>query len=126
MADRWHDDIKRRRIDPGQELVLEIEFAANIDLDQQAHSIIVEFLEGCQTELIPSAPLVGDDQKVDKKARDTHYVHQVGADLLHAEGITGAGVTVAVLDTGVWNSGGGKNWLRKDYDGTERGSFCQP
>jgi subtilisin family serine protease len=25
-----------------------------------------------------------------------------------------------LFDTGVWSSGGGKNWLRKDYDGVER------
>lgn len=44
----------------------------------------------------------------------------MGADLVHADGITGAGVTVAILDTGVWSSGGGKDWLRKDYNGEER------
>ncbi len=120
IADGWPADIKNRRILPGNTGKLELEFSSDIDREQEAHSIIVEFSEGCRAEFAPSQTAVGDDQKVDKKARDTHYVHQVGADLLHAEGITGAGVTVAVLDTGLWSSGGGKNWLRKDYDGVER------
>ncbi|MBT8100233.1 MAG: S8 family peptidase, partial [Gammaproteobacteria bacterium] len=105
---------------PGDIGKLAVEFANDINLDEAAHSLVVEFSEGCRTEFVPSVPMVGDDQKVDKKARETHYVRHVGADRLHQEGITGAGVTVAILDTGVWSSGGGKNWLRKDYNGEER------
>ena len=118
IAGGWSPDIRDRRILPGDADTLEIEFTDDIDVDEQAYSLAVQFSEGCNAEFAPS--LAGHDQKVDKKARDTHYVRQVGADRLHANGITGAGVTVAILDTGVWSSGGGKNWLRKDYDGVER------
>src|SRR6266545_1337165 len=40
----------------------------------------------------------------------------IGASQLHAEGITGAGVTVAVLDTGVWQNL--QNSLLQGYDAT--------
>ena len=40
----------------------------------------------------------------------------VDADRLHSEGITGAGVTVAILDTGVWPN----NPIKKDTSGNER------
>ena len=32
----------------------------------------------------------------------SHYPALIGADLLHAEGLTGDGVTIAVIDTGLW------------------------
>lgn len=120
IVNGWHDDAHRRQLLPGETAQLKFEVDENIDLDQDTHSIIVEFSEGCRTEFVPSVAPVGDNQKFDKKARDTRFVSQVGAKSLHADGITGAGVTVAVLDTGLWSSGGGKNWLRKDYDGDER------
>ena len=60
----------------------------------------------------PDAPRVLDDSRVEvakKKVTitipDTGYPTRVGANLLHDQGITGAGVTVAVLDTGWDNSG---------------------
>ncbi|MCP3959091.1 MAG: S8 family peptidase, partial [bacterium] len=37
---------------------------------------------------------------------DTDYPTLIGADLLHAQGIDGSGVTVAVVDTGYWSSPG--------------------
>ena len=37
---------------------------------------------------------------------ETHYPDLVGAADLHAAGITGAGVTVAVIDTGLWHADG--------------------
>ena len=120
VADGWHPDIKIRRIMPGSVETLTLEFANDISVDEESYSIIAEFSENCRADFAPSIPLVGDGQKVDKKARETHFVRHVGADQLHEAGITGNGVTVAVLDTGLWSSGGGKNWLRKDYNGDER------
>lgn len=56
---------------------------------------------------------------------DTHYPDQVGARALHAQAINGNGVTVAVLDTGIWrynpvldNDLGGRNRLLATYDAT--------
>lgn len=37
---------------------------------------------------------------------DTFYPSVISADRLHAQGITGKGVTVAVIDTGVWEGSG--------------------
>src|SRR5687767_1245788 len=57
-----------------------------------------------------SEPVAGlrvyDDASVTSSATaalpETYYPTQVGASPLHTGGITGRGVTVAVLDTGVW------------------------
>jgi serine protease AprX len=47
---------------------------------------------------------------------DTFYPERVGAELLHAQGFRGDGVTVAVLDTGIWNA----PELTKDSAGHQR------
>ena len=47
---------------------------------------------------------------------DTYYPTLVEANQLHDEGITGQGVTVAVLDTGVWEGG----WLARDTNSNWR------
>ncbi|MCP3912135.1 MAG: S8 family peptidase, partial [Actinomycetia bacterium] len=47
----------------------------------------------------------------------THYPTRVGADLLHQQGIRGQGITVAVLDTGIWSS---HPHLHRNTDGEER------
>jgi len=60
---------------------------------QRDFSIEVQFTEGCAVELIPGYP----DNSV-----DTYYPSVTGADLLHRNGITGQGITVAVLDSGLW------------------------
>lgn len=54
----------------------------------QAH-----FGEECTAELIPGYP---------DNSTDTYYPTVTGADLLHRHGITGKGITVAVLDSGLW------------------------
>ncbi len=48
----------------------------------------------CEVELIPG---------YDDNDGDSYYSTVAGADLLHRHGITGAGVTVAVLDSGLWD-----------------------
>ncbi|PLW81682.1 alkaline serine protease [Kineobactrum sediminis] len=60
---------------------------------QSDFSIKLEFAGGCSTKLIPGYP--------DYEA-DTYYPGIVGADALHLHGIRGKGVTVAVLDSGLW------------------------
>ncbi len=177
IVDGWHSELRRRRIAPGDSHILEIEFDEDINVDESAYTLIVEYAEGCRSEFatesatlsdslfsadsstetgsesatatndtsasstsgssdtvsepqvvetpsgcstVDSTVLQDNSRGPDKKARETHYVHQVGADLMHGQGVTGSGVTVAILDTGVWTSGGGKNWLRKGCDGQER------
>lgn len=64
--------------------------------------------DDCATELAPSYadPL-----------RDSYYPSVTGAALLHANGVTGEGVTVAVLDSGLWES---PRDLRVDTSGDAR------
>ena len=47
---------------------------------------------------------------------NTYFPQLVNADDLHAMGITGAGVGIAVLDTGLWKHNG----LTKDHTGADR------
>ena len=49
-------------------------------------------------------------------AASADVARAIGADFLHDQGITGAGVTIAVLDTGYW----GHNTLRYDTAGRDR------
>ncbi len=55
-------------------------------------------------------------------AGSTHYPTLIGADRLHAEGVTGYGVTVAVVDSGLWPDSdvlldsGGRSRLLASYD----------
>ncbi|MDQ5857609.1 MAG: S8 family peptidase, partial [Acidobacteriota bacterium] len=49
-------------------------------------------------------------------ALETYYPTIIGADLLHVAGIDGSGVTVAVLDTGMWKPSS----LAKDTNGKNR------
>ena len=60
---------------------------------QSAISLNLEAGEECATELIPSygAP-----------ESDTYFPTVSGAALLHHHGITGRGITIAVLDSGLW------------------------
>jgi subtilisin family serine protease len=44
-----------------------------------------------------------DGTSVSAKSFETNYPMLVGADALHEAGITGDGVTIAVLDTGLWS-----------------------
>ena len=60
---------------------------------------------------------------------DTHYPAQAGARTAHDLGYTGEGVTIAVLDTGLWQSGetayttDGDNRIRATHDATRRDWF---
>lgn len=63
---------------------------------QRDFTIKAEFRDDCLVELIPGYP--------DNRA-DTYYPTVTGADMLHRHGITGAGITVAVLDSGLWETG---------------------
>lgn len=62
---------------------------------QRDFTLEARFGEDCVVELIPGY--------ADNSA-DTYYPTVSGADLLHRHGITGDGVTVAVLDSGLWDT----------------------
>lgn len=76
---------------------LELEFAQPDEQDgmppQRAFSIRLDFHEDCGTELIPG---------YDDYAADTYYAGVSGAAALQRLGVTGRGITVAVLDSGLW------------------------
>ena len=48
---------------------------------------------------------------------DAEHVKLIGADTLHAQGYTGSGVTVAVLDTGMWYS---HNHIKRNLAGDNK------
>jgi serine protease AprX len=124
LAEEWQSlDIRDRRILPGDERELRLEFISDVEAKEAKTGIIVNFQEGCRVEFAPTPgteDLFGEDTKVDKKARDVHFVSEAQADAAHAAGLSGKNVTVAVLDTGIWGSGSAKNYLRKDVDGNHR------
>jgi hypothetical protein len=74
---------------------------------QSSFDLEAHFGESCSVELIPGYP----DNRV-----DTYYPTVTGADLLHQHGVTGLGVTVAVLDSGLWET----EALRVDTRGEPR------
>jgi len=67
------------------------------------------------------------DGSSSKPAAETHYPTLVGAADLHKQGITGKGVTIAVLDTGLWRSSAtefnadGRERILAQYDVTTPG-----
>ena len=75
-------------------------------MHEERYSIVVDFYEGCQVEFFPS----DGDFELDKKARDTVYPYLVGASQAHERAVLGSGVTVAIVDTGLWSKGGGEKW----------------
>ena len=56
--------------------------------------IKASFAGDCSTALIPG---------YDNNHEDFYYAAVAGADALHRHGVTGKGVTVAVLDSGLWD-----------------------
>ncbi|MCP3982341.1 MAG: S8 family peptidase [bacterium] len=46
----------------------------------------------------------GDEVSSDEEAPETYFNIQIVADLLHRQGLTGDGVTLAILDTGLWGN----------------------
>ncbi|MHA7816265.1 MAG: S8 family peptidase [Pseudohaliea sp.] len=61
---------------------------------QRDLQLTASYAGDCEVELIPG---------YDDNDGDSYYSTVAGADLLHRHGITGAGVTVAVLDSGLWD-----------------------
>lgn len=89
---------------------LEIVFSAHAEQKlpaQSSFNLKASFQGGCDTQLIPG--YTNNDE-------DFFYSTVAGADNLHLHGVRGAGVTVAVLDSGLWDH----RALTHDTQGKER------
>jgi serine protease AprX len=64
-----------------------------VNMEQREFDIRLDFGEDCEAELIPG---------YSNNHENSYYPTAAGADVLHLNGITGHGVTVAVLDSGLW------------------------
>jgi hypothetical protein len=65
----------------------------DLPLRQRDFAITAEFHGDCSAKLIPG---------YENNDENFHYTVIAGADALHTHGITGKGVTVAVVDSGLW------------------------
>lgn len=80
---------------------------------QADFDIEVKFVAGCTDEMVPG---------YDNNHGDFYYNSVAGVDALHRQGVTGRGVTVAVVDSGLWehdalvNDTLGRNRLLGRYD----------
>ncbi|TGD74124.1 alkaline serine protease [Mangrovimicrobium sediminis] len=75
------------------ELALGFEHPMPTTLAQRDIGLTAHFRGGCETRLIPG---------YDDNLTDYYFAEVTGADQLHLEGVRGSGVTVAVLDSGLW------------------------
>lgn len=76
-------------------------------LRQRDFKIDASFAEGCSTDLVPGYT---------HNHEDYYYNTVAGIDPLHLQGVTGRGVTVAVVDSGLWEHPA----LMKDTRGENR------
>ena len=89
-------ELGEEMLQPGETTVnLSFEHAPTLPTPemQNAMDLSVAYSGDCNVEAVPSytAPLA-----------DSYYPGESGARLLHRHGVTGKGVTVAVLDSGLW------------------------
>lgn len=83
---------------------------------QADFKIKVGFGGDCTSELIPGYPANNEN---------SYFPTTIGADALHLHGITGKGITVAVVDSGLWETDAlskdstGKNRILARYDAIE-------
>jgi len=114
----WDGSLSHRQIRPFKFVFLTLEFEYNVRRSHHDYAIEVDFAEGYSLEFVPRGAgdegEEGDDIRSD---RDTYYPTLLGADRLHLDGTDGNGVTVAVLDSGLWEDGKG---LKKNTFQDER------
>lgn len=91
---------------PTGRTLLRIQFDDELDQTTQ-NDFAIALTAGCRAELARAYPNNSDDY---------YYNRVIGADLLHAQDITGRGVTIAVLDSGFWEH----NALQRATDGKRR------
>jgi subtilisin family serine protease len=109
VGSSWDGDVDDRRLDPGHSETLEIEFTEDADRLAGRYFIEAEFGPTCSLVLTPGQ---GGGTGVTPFA----FSRWIGADRLHLEGVTGEGVSVAIVDTGIWTEGR----LKKNRHGSER------
>ncbi len=93
----WHSEAQLK-LAPDSNIALQFAFsqAAENPAGLQAQiTLSATSGEGCETTLIPGYAQPDDD---------SYFPTVSGAALLHSHGITGDGVTVAVLDSGLWEA----------------------
>lgn len=90
-----------------QPLKLVFASATNSTPEQNDYSVTAKFGADCAVELIPG---------YHDNADNFYYSAVSGADELHRHGVRGAGVTVAVLDSGLWDHPA----LTHDTEGNDR------
>ena len=81
--------------------------SSDMPIQQRDFELSASFYGPCSTELIPG---------YDNNHENFYYSSVAGADALHKQGITGKGVTVAILDSGLWEH----EELRKNTAGKHR------
>lgn len=81
---------------PGANADIRIEFDTLSSVSMDRYSLRVGYSDGSQESVMVANN--SNEQGVD---RDTYFAKIVNADQAHASGITGYGVTVAILDTGI-------------------------
>ena len=80
---------------------------ANPALRQRDFTLKADFAGGCSTDLVPG---------YESNHEDYYYTEVAGVDALHHQGITGKGVTVAIVDSGLWEH----EALMKNTSGVDR------
>lgn len=76
-----------------QDLAIEFSAPANARPRQRDFELEVSFAGDCSLKLIPG---------YDDNHENFHYNTAAGVDALHLNGVTGKGVTVAIIDSGLW------------------------
>jgi serine protease AprX len=81
--------------------------STSFSIPQRDFSLEARFTGGCSTDLVPG---------YEHNHEDFYYNAVAGVDALHLQGVTGKGVTVAVVDSGLWEH----EKLMKDTAGDNR------
>ncbi len=93
----WAGTANDRRIPAGRSTTLKLGFPEGVDARQSAFAISIDFVEGCSVAYQPGAN--PGTSFPDGYEPDTFFPRRIDADRVWAQGVTGYGVGVAVLDT---------------------------
>ena len=97
ITDDWHGSVADRTIKAGKNRQLEIHFDKKVLKQDQAYTLVVAFDDGTYIEFFPE----NNHGPIDHyEIADANYPALIGADEIHADGVTGAGVTIAFIDSG--------------------------
>ena len=103
ISSDWAGNVGDRTIPADGSAVLELEFKSDADTDSALYALAAHSSGGCPAEFVvigDGMPGTGDVLTDGHPVLETHYPSLIEADQVHAEGITGRGMTVAFLDTG--------------------------